>query len=107
MEVQMETIRYGRRSRFATAIGLAAVAATLALAAPISNANAHDGWGRGHPRYHRGPVVIVRPPVFFAPPPVVYAPPPPRYIYAPAPVYVAPPPYYAPPLINFSFSGRF
>ncbi|MGE0747409.1 MAG: hypothetical protein AB7K86_19270 [Rhodospirillales bacterium] len=105
----METMHEGRRS-LAKAFGLVVVAGALTLAAAAAPAAA-DGWRRDHRHGHyRGPVVV-HPPAYYVPPPrVIYAPPP-RYVYAPPPpVYYAPVPapvYVAPPLFNFSFSGRF
>lgn len=104
----METMHNGRWSRLAKAFGLAVVAGTLTFGVAAAPASA-DGWKRHqHHRHYRGPVVV-HPPAYYVPPPrVIYAPPP-RYVYAPPPpVYVAPAPVYvAPPLFNFSFSGRF
>ena len=81
------------------ALGLVALAGTLAVGAAQARSDVYWSVGISAPGYPVGvgatfsnaPVVYPRP-VYLAPPPVVYAPPP--VYYAPRPVYVRPAPVY-------------
>ena len=90
--------RSPRAALFAISLGLAALAATPALA----DGGYRDGYRHG--RHHHGQGYYYAPPprVYYAPPPVYYYPPPPVYYYQP------PPPryYYPPPGINFGVTIR-
>jgi len=88
------------RSLKTAALGLLAVAGSLAVVAAQARSDVHWSVGISAPGYPVGvgasisnaPVVYPRPVYWAAPPPVVYAPPP--VVYVPRPVYVHPAPVY-------------
>lgn len=93
-------------------LGVCALAAAIAVAAPLDPAQARDRHGNdlaiglllGAAAVGTTAAILSAPSteVYAAPPPVYYAPPPP-VVYAPPPVYYAPPPpvYYAPPPVVY------
>ncbi|SEH44828.1 hypothetical protein [Magnetospirillum fulvum] len=103
-----------------------ALAAAMAVAAPLESAQARDRHGNDLTlglllgaaavgttaaimSAPSSEVYAAPPPVYYAPPPVYYAPPPPVYYAPPPPVYYAPPPppvvYYAPPPRHYYYRG--